>query len=241
LNGGLWLSSCPGSLAIATATQVAAEGNVTRIITVPPLLDAGGVRLTVEQYRREFPERRWLCDGRGSWKLERAQEFTEIGFASWEAFAAGDWDTAMGLYEELRGGLSKDADECERHRSPFCRARVVEEPLTPYMLWELHCFRIRVERSETIRMVRVAQVEALDPLPELVALCDQTLYRVMYDDRGVPDGAIRYTDPEVVRAGVELIRCLYDQGEDFQPYFSRVVAPLPVPRAPSPSPSLRGR
>lgn len=194
--------------------------------------------MTPTEYRSEFPGRQWLVDGCDSWKLERAQVFTEEGFPSWEAFMSGDWDSAMRLYEELRPALARAADTGARHRSTFHRVRIVAEPLTPYMLWELHCFRIRVQHSEAIRIVhahQVAPLEASRPLPELVALCGQTLYRVMYDERGVPDGAIRFTEPEVVVGHERLIKSLYEIGEDFDSYFHRAVAPLPVPRLPETS------
>jgi hypothetical protein len=199
-----------------------------------PLDDTLGTRLTSSDYRREFPQRQWLCDGLDSWKLERAQEFTEVGFPSWEAFAAGDWDAALRLYDGLKPALAAAADDGARHRSRFHRVRVVAEPLTPYMVWELYCFLVRVEYSESIRVVQAESVAALEvggPLPELVALCGQTLYRVMYDERGKPDGAIRFTDPCVVSGYEELIRSLHGRGEDFQSYFDRVVAPLAVPRS----------
>jgi len=202
-------------------------------VMLPALEDDWGVRLTPVEYRREFPGRQWLVDGLDSWKLERAQEFTELGFPSWEAFAAGDWDTAMRLYDELRPTLAGAADEGSRHQSVFHRVRIVSEPLTPYMLWELYCFRVRVEHSEAIRVVQadqVATLEAVGLLPELVALCGQTLYRVLYDERGVAAGAIRFTDPAIIAGHETLIRALYEIGEDFRTYFDRVVAPLPVPR-----------
>lgn len=209
---------------------------------LPALDDSWGARLTPADYRSEFPGRQWLVDGCDSWKLERAQVFTEKGFPSWEAFISGDWDSAMRLYEELRPALAGEADTGARHRSRFHRVRIVAEPLTPYMLWELYCFRIRVQHSEAIRVVhehQVASLESLRPLPELVALCGQTLYRVVYDERGVPDGAIRFTDPAVVARHESLIKRLYEIGEDFESYFDRVVAPLPVPPAaiaPRPAP-----
>jgi hypothetical protein len=199
---------------------------------VPDLNAAAGVRLTAEIYREDLHKRRWLADGVDCWKLERAQHFTEAGFASWDAFAAGEWGCSMELYEALRPELTRLADEQALHRSHFHRVRVVEEPLCAYMLWELHCFRVRAERSETIRIIsagQVADLEAAGPLPELVVVCGQTLYQVVYTGDGVPDGAIRFTDPGVVAAHEEFIRSLFDAGEEFASYFERAVAPLPVP------------
>jgi hypothetical protein len=199
---------------------------------VPELNAAAGVRLTAELYREDLLQRRWLADGVDCWKLERAQHFTEAGFASWEAFVAGEWGCSMKLYEALRPELARLADEQALHRSHFHRVRIVEEPLCAYMLWELHCFRVRAERSESIRVIgagQVADLEADGPLPELVVVCGRTLYQVLYTDDGVPDGAIRFTDPRVVAAHEEFVRSLYGAGEEFTSYFERAVAPLPVP------------
>jgi hypothetical protein len=196
-----------------------------------PEMDAG-LRLSLKDYALDFVQRRYLADGVDCWKLERAQHFTETGFPSFEAFVAGDWQRAMDLYADLRGELASLADEQESHGSQFHRVRIVAEPLSPYMIWELHCFRIRAERLEKIHVVPaelVRDLEANGPLPELVTLCGQTLYRVMYTEDGTPDGAVRFTDPGVITAYEELIRSLYEVGEDFTSYFDRRVAHLPVP------------
>lgn len=66
----------------------------------------GGVQLTLGQYRDEFRSAQWAIPGQESWKLERRQHFREPGFASWEAFARGEWDTALRLMEDEREYLA---------------------------------------------------------------------------------------------------------------------------------------
>lgn len=194
-----------------------------------------GARLSPAEYPPDWARRRYQVDGVDCWKLERAQHFTETGFPSWDAFDAGDWQRSMELYAGLRRQLDDLAAEQDAHGSLFHRVRVVEEPLSPYMIWELHCFRLRVERLESIHVVSaelVCDLEVSGPLPEIVTLCGRTLYRVVYTDEGTPDGAIRFTEPGVVTAHEELIRSLYAAGEDFTSYFERCVAHLPAPASP---------
>ena len=66
-------------------------------------------------------------------------------------------------------------------------------------------------------------------LPELVVIGGRILYRVLYTDAGVPDGAIRFTDPRTVAEWESYIRQIYQAGEDVQEYFRRRVAHLPAP------------
>lgn len=197
---------------------------------------ASGVRLAQAAYQQDFGERRWLADGRDSWKLERMQEYQEPGFASWEAFAEGDWERAMQLRENERPGLLLLSGEGLRHRSVFHRIRVIEEPISRYLQWELHFLMLRAELCERIRVVGAGQVapfEPARPLPEFVSLCGQTLYQVLYTCDALPAGAIRFTDPGIVAGYEEFAESLYLAGEDIEPYFRREIAPLPPP-------SLRG-
>jgi hypothetical protein len=59
----------------------------------------------------------------------------------------------------------------------------------------------------------------------------RTLFRVLYTPAGVPDGAIRFTDPEIIEPWVAYISRAYAVAEDIQDYFARVVAHLPAPPA----------
>jgi hypothetical protein len=59
----------------------------------------------------------------------------------------------------------------------------------------------------------------------------RVLYRVLYTDAGVPDGALRFTDPGVVAAWEAYVEELYGAAEDLHSYFDRAVADLPPPPA----------
>jgi hypothetical protein len=162
------------------------------------------------------------------------QFYDETGFPGWDAFAASDWDHSMELYDEMRPELEAFFGQYRERGSRFCRIRVVERPLTPYLPWELYCLRIRAQCGERIRVVPARRLSALEPrgrlVPELVSLCGATLYATEYDDAAKPGGARRFTDGEVIATYESLAGELFSSGEDLESYFDREVAPLPPPR-----------
>ncbi|WP_329084786.1 DUF6879 family protein [Streptosporangium sp. NBC_01469] len=194
---------------------------------------AQGEKLVREAYRRDFRQRDALIRNRDSWKFERRQHFEEQGSPSRDAFRRGDWDEALRLLNERRDDLLALTREDERRGSFFHRVRVVETPLTPYIRWELHSLRLRAECGERIRVIGVEKVAASEkaaPLPEVVILGGQTLYHVLYTTAGVPDGAVRYTDPGFIAGWEKYIKDLYEGGEDVISYFDRELAHLHSPR-----------
>ncbi|MFJ6212979.1 DUF6879 family protein [Streptomyces sp. NPDC092296] len=193
-----------------------------------------GDRLDLAAYRADFRDRQWTIDGQDSWKLERRQHFQEPGFPSWDAFARGDWHEALRLIEAERDYLHDFGRENTRRRTTLLRVRVVEQPLTPYLQWELHLLRLRAECGEHIRVVgpeAVRDREGAGPLPERVTLGAGTVYQVLYTEQGALDGAVRFTDPEVTARCREFVRELYEAGEDLVRYVDREVAHLPPPLA----------
>lgn len=195
------------------------------------LESATGERLDLHTYRSDFRTR--LHTGGDSWKLERQQSFQEPGFVSWEAMAHGDWAGSLRLMEQERQGLLDSSRDNLRRGVTFHRVRVVEEPLTPYLQWELHLLKLRAECGDKIRVIdpeRVAGMEPNGPLPELVSVGGDTVYRILYDAQGVLDGAVRYTGAETVRRYEAYVQGLYAAGEEVDSYFTRKVAHLPPPR-----------
>ncbi|MEU8377852.1 DUF6879 family protein [Streptosporangium sp. NPDC048865] len=193
---------------------------------------AQGEKLVREAYRRDFRQRDAQIRNRDSWKFERRQHFEEQGSPSRDAFRRGDWDEALRLLEERRDDLLALSREDERRGSFFHRVRVVETPLTPYMQWELHSLRLRAECGERIRVIgveKVAASEKTDPLPEVVILGGWTLYYVLYTATGVPNGAVRYTDPGIIEDWEKYIKNLYEVGEDVISYFDRELTYLRSP------------
>ncbi|MFI6704759.1 DUF6879 family protein [Streptomyces sp. NPDC050509] len=201
-------------------------------LRAPTLLPEQGERLVRDVYKREFRERDAAIHDRDSWKLERRQHFEEQGSPSRDALSRGDWRESLRLMEERREKLLAAAQADERRNSAFHRVRVVEQPLTPYLQWELNSLR---QQAECGMRVRVVGVELVTPsegeglLPELVILGGDVLYQVLYTETGVPNGAIRYTDPDIIRGWESYIKELYRVGEDVMDFFDREVAHLPPP------------
>ncbi|MGH3323627.1 MAG: DUF6879 family protein, partial [Streptomyces sp.] len=103
----------------------------------------GSERFDRKRYHEDFYRFYEGDIGRVS-KLERGQHFKERGFASWEAFAAGEWDRALSLIEEKRETYSRQLEAIARRDLVQRRLRVVEFPVTPYVQWELFVLRLRV-------------------------------------------------------------------------------------------------
>ncbi|MFE4393425.1 MULTISPECIES: DUF6879 family protein [Streptomycetaceae] len=198
----------------------------------PELRPEWGELLARDDYKRDFRERDALIRGRDSWKLERRQYFEEQDSPSWEAARRGDWGEALRLLEDRRPALLAIGREDAARRSFFHRVRVVERPWTDYLRWQLHSLRIRAECGERVRMVDAAELadsEEFGQLPEIVVLGGRTLYQVRYSEAGIPAGAIRYTDPDLVLRWEGYLADLHRVGEDVLAYFEREAAHLLPP------------
>jgi hypothetical protein len=195
--------------------------------------DAGGTHLSLEDYRADFRATESTIAGQDSWKLERRQHFRQPGSASWEAFARGQWTEALRLIEARRESLMEFGAETAERATSLYRLRVVAEPITPYLQWELHSLKLRAECGEIVRVLSaeaVRQLESNGELPEVVTLGTSTAYRILYDVDGVLSGGVKVTDPQAVGRATRLIRRLYGEAEDLAAFFDRAVAPLPPPR-----------
>ncbi|MYS22517.1 hypothetical protein GA0115240_142180 [Streptomyces sp. DvalAA-14] len=188
-------------------------------------------RLARPSYHEEYY--RTLKSGIGHLnKLERGQNFKERGFASWEAFASRQWDKALSLIEERRDAYVQQVEEVERLGVLQRRLRVVEFPVTPYVQWELHVLRLRVEVGDRIRLLdarAIRDIEKHRPVPEVVILGDVAMFEVQYDDDGNADGANHYADPGLIAETSAGFDELYAQGEEYARFFDREIAPLPPP------------
>lgn len=165
-------------------------------------------------------------------KLERIQHFRQPEDASWRAFAAGRWEESLELSELNRAEVIAEFSEDARLGYTTHRVRVVEFPIDPYLQWEMHRFVIRAECGENIRVVgpeAVVSYETRGLAPELIFMGDLAMYEVLYDETGVLAGGRKFTDPELIAGCRAEVRALYEQGEDFQAFFDREIAPLPPP------------
>lgn len=201
-----------------------------------PLGDAAGERLELPEYYADF--QRTFRHAREFWKLERGQAFAEPGDASWEAFDRGDWAASMRLLEERREDLKRYHEENAAGGTATRRIRIVSLPVTPYLQWELHLFKVRDETGGPIRILRDSAVAALEdqgPLPDIYTMDRDVMYQAVYDRLGVLAYALRYTDPALVSRCRDFIAGLYGRGEPISSFFAREVAPLPPPRPNAPA------
>jgi hypothetical protein len=190
--------------------------------------------LGLESYKADFRRHFWTVGV--SWKIERRQSFQEPGNPSWEAMAAGDWDTSLKLVEEMRAPRMRHQRELDARGIAQRRARVVSMPISPYLQWELHALRLWAELGEQIRVLSatvVRDLETTGELPEVVVLGDASaaqpvMYEILYREDRLA-GARKFTDPELIAACRAEIAALWSKGEDLLDYFERVIAPLPPP------------
>ncbi len=166
-------------------------------------------------------------------KLERGQYFQERGFPSWEAFAGGDWERALSLADERREDYAREIRRASDLGVTHRRLRVVEFPVTPYVQWELHVLRVRVDVGDAIKVIDardIAGIEQRHLVPEVVILGDVVMYEVVYDEDGNAAGAHRYTDSSLIRETNAGFDALYERGEEFYDFFDREIVPLAPPR-----------
>ncbi|MEV4291879.1 DUF6879 family protein [Nonomuraea bangladeshensis] len=187
---------------------------LSRLINVP------AKAMNAAEYGADFA-REFDRAGGVVWKLERAQHFDEGDLPSYLAMLDGDWDRAMELAEQMRPGFRADNPD----RMDFRRIRVVEEPFSPYVRWELALLSMRAEEGENSRVVPVSAVhpyEAEGPVPELVLFNPTLLYEVRYDETGRHTGARKITDPRAVEPCIPVLADLFEKGEELRTYCARM-------------------
>ncbi|MEO3777283.1 DUF6879 family protein [Micromonospora sp. B11E3] len=192
-----------------------------------------GERLSLDDYWADFEDRFWKSAAPGFWKLERQQTFKEPYDEGWRAFADGRWEESLRILDarrpEFRNYYRRIADNGFATR----RVRVVEQPLTPYLQWELHVLLLRHEHGGLTSVVgpdAVAAAESGGPVPEIYTLGTEVMYEAVYDADGVLAAARRWRDPELVGRCQAYIESLYHDGEPLDEFFARAVAPLEPPR-----------
>jgi hypothetical protein len=199
---------------------------------MPKLLDgAVGEHMDLPAYFADFPGH--YARTREFWKLERGQSYAEPGEESWEAFDRGDWEQSLRLIEQQRQWLTGYFQDSTARGMSSRRIRIVSLPPSEYLQWELHLLRLRDELGESIRVLLardVADMEAAGELPDISTMDADVMYQPVYDDHGVMECAVKYTDKALVRRCRDLIASLYERGEPISHFFQREVAPLPPAR-----------
>jgi hypothetical protein len=201
-----------------------------------PLDGAAGERMELADYYADFQQH--FAHAREFWKLERGQVFAEPGDASWEAFDRGDWEESMRLLEERREDLVNYHKDNAAAGTVTRRIRIVTLPVTPYLQWELHLLKIRDETGGPIRILRdtaVADLEDQGSLPDIYTMDHDVMYQAIYDERGVLEYALKYTDQALVSRCRDFIARLYGRGEPIGRFFEREIAHLPPPHPTEPA------
>lgn len=196
---------------------------------------ARGEYLTAEAMNEDYRQRFGASEAIDSWKLERRQHFRDPQFRSWEAFDRGDWPEALRLLDDERAELTELQRDTQERGFDLYRVRVVDEPVVPYLQWELHLLALRAEYGEKIRVVEskaVRRHETDCTLPELLTVGADTVYEFVYDDTATLLGANRYVDPVLRLRCTEFMRRLYAHGEEVTGFFHRRVANMPPPQRP---------
>ena len=200
------------------------------------LLDgAVGERMELETYYADFEEKFWATAAPGFWKLERQQFFQEPANKSWEAFAKGDWQESLHIIEAGRPDMIDYYRKVEERGFFTRRVRVVEQPIIPYLQWELQVLRMRDQYGGSVRIVTAEQVADFEhdaPLPEIYTHGTTVMYQAVYDDDGVLESARRFGDRDLVVRCQRFIQDLYEIGQPLGPFFAEHVAVLPPPRQP---------
>ncbi|MFF4448209.1 DUF6879 family protein [Streptomyces sp. NPDC001502] len=192
------------------------------------LAGAPGERLLGDAYRADFDEHFWRIGDPGFWKLERLQDFQEPTDDSWVAFSEGKWPQALALLESRREELTRHYAKLRAHGFETWRIRVVEEPLTDYMRWELRLLLLRDELGGHTRVIDAGRVRSYEEdgvLPELITLGEDVVYRLLYDENGLQEGAVRHTGRDLVLRCQEFVQRLYSDGEGIREYLAREEIP----------------
>ena len=195
--------------------------------SAPPI--PSGKRLALEEYLADAEPRFSRINPSGTWKLERQQTFRELDNPSWEASARGDWEQSITLLQQGRDGVREYQQKLRDHGITPRRVRIVEKPYSPYLVWELNSLLIRHEFGEIIRVLPASEllsVERGQPLPEILVVGTEVVYRVIYDHTGLAAGAVRSTGPDTVRSWTGFIRHLHEQGENLPDFFAREITDL---------------
>ncbi|MEV0805337.1 DUF6879 family protein [Micromonospora sp. NPDC050200] len=183
-------------------------------------------RLSLAEYDADFYAAVESVDGL-ILKTERIQTFREPGSPSWEAFAAGRWDEALRIAAEPNPELVRFFARLADLGSGLQRLRIVELPLTPYLIWELHFLRYRADAGERIRVLDAGLVAGLEAehgtVPELLLVGRQAVYEVIYDPSGTPVGADKVVDRVAVEGCRAQVTALLEKAEPFESFFRREV------------------
>jgi hypothetical protein len=196
-----------------------------------------GETLDNEAFYDDFTSHFWSCDQ--FWKLETAQHFAEPGNPSWDAFNQGNWGKALELHTARTEALLDYHEQCTEYGITTKRVRVVKQPVTPYLQWEMYLLVLRDATGGPIRILPGNQFTPFEKdcynrpmgpfFPEVCGMDKTVMYEHLYDEHGVMYETIKYTDFDTITKFKHLTDTLYKDAEPIGPYFLRHIKPLPAP------------
>ena len=179
-----------------------------------------GLHLSRDDYLEDF----WtVANSHGGlfWKFERKQSFSEPDDASWRALARGDADEAVRLTEDAF------PSRAEQMRSePFDKAqrvRVVGEPFSKYLRWELLVLNQWADLGEDIRVLPsdvIGPLETARPLPEVTVIAGHVAYEVLYNDAAELSGARKFVDMAIVDGCTKDIERFWLRAQDLKTFLA---------------------
>lgn len=172
----------------------------------------GGKRLDLSGFAGAFADA-WSTVGTRFLKLECWQAYRELAAnESQAAFDRGDVETAQAL---LRSEAEADRplyEDVRRRGIEYARVRLVQEPLSRYLDYEMLSYRVRAEMGENIEVVRCEPARRLPDEESFDVLLFDRDTALIHDygtgATGVQTGGWLTRDPEVVRFVEERIAAL---------------------------------
>lgn len=134
-------------------------------------------------------------------KVECWQEYRELaGNRSQSAYDQGDLRTAQILMRQEAQADRSLYDDIEKRRIDYSRIRLVQEPLTRYLRYEIEAYRIRAELGENIEIVRCHSGIRLPNAEhfDFLVFDRHTALIHDYDARGRQTGGWLTRDPDVI-------------------------------------------
>ncbi|GII75728.1 hypothetical protein Sru01_07100 [Sphaerisporangium rufum] len=171
-------------------------------MTPPQWAIRTGRPLTLDEFGQEFAAA-WSRIGRRFLKVECWQTYQELdGTRSQEAYRRGDVERALELLEQEAEADRPLYEDVRIRGLEYCRIRLVQEPLTPYLDYELLAYRIRAKLGEIIEIVRCAMTSSLpnDEFFDFLLFDRRTALIHDYGDTGRQAGGWLIDDPAVLQA-----------------------------------------
>lgn len=178
------------------------SGSPDILVRPPPMVVSRGTRLALDQFLAEF-RTAWSRMRSRFLKLETWQSYEELAAnRSQQAFQRGDFNRARELLREEAEGDRPLYDDIRQRGLDYARIRLVKEPLTEYLRYELMSYQIRAEMGENIVVVR-SEPRIRLPNPDVFDLLLFDREAALVHDYGTAEagrqtGGWLVRDPEVI-------------------------------------------